>query len=300
MSVPNACALPRPARARGFTLPELLLVVAVLAALASLGWSAYAGVQRDANEQLAHVQLQQLGDALRRLRQDTGYWPGAGPFALAAAANVETADGAGVHCSDTSAGLWLRSALPTLMIGSGDVEAWRGRWFEHPANLFVLATAPVLCANHPLARLQRWDAASARGWRGPYLRAEVLGKVDVGDGLSQTGGNPLAGELQQDLLGLPAGGALPALDAAGQPCTRTQTGCRWRWHTVASTASGYSAADHELRHPRPLLYFGPASGRVRVVWVGSDGRWGGFANNNPCEPDVSAEGGADDLVICLD
>ncbi|MBK1689721.1 prepilin-type N-terminal cleavage/methylation domain-containing protein [Rubrivivax gelatinosus] len=296
-----ACPPPPARPVRGFTLTELLIVVAVLAAVAALGWSAYAGVQRDAQARLAQVQLRQLAQALRHFRDDTGHWPGSGPFALASATNVESGSAGTVSCSDTGEGLWLRSSLPALALGSGDVETWRARWFAHPANLWSLVNAPRLCANHALGRLQRWDPLSGRGWRGPYLRPESTGWVDVGDGLDATGGDPLGGELQRDLRGLPAGTALQAVDAAGADCSRLQDGCRWRWHTLAATAGGYDPAAHdEGSHPRPLLYFGPASGRVRVAWTGSDGRWGGFAADAPCDANAATEAGRDDVVICLE
>jgi len=239
-----------------------------------------------------------------------GYWPGQGPLALAPASNVETAAGSprAFTCSDTSAGLWLRNTLPGIHLPNGvaDVEVWRADWAAHPANLWQLAAQPMLCSNHPLGRLQDWDPAARRGWRGPYIDADRLGYVEVGNGLRPEGiGSALAGPVQADLRGLALGAPLPPLDAGGTECAATGvSACAWRWRIHASTWSGTVDERRNARpsHPRPILYFGPVSGRPRLVWVGPDGAFGGFSSDTAraCAPNADDPAGEDDRVVCLD
>ncbi|MFT3822163.1 MAG: prepilin-type N-terminal cleavage/methylation domain-containing protein [Rubrivivax sp.] len=293
-------------RLRGMTLLELLVVVAVVAALAGIGWSAYEGVYVAEQATLGRTQLQVLADAARRFKADTGYWPGQGPFALASAANVETTVSPRVvQCSDTSAGLWVRGTLPNVHIPGGvtDVGTWVGDWYAHPANLWLLMARPTLCANHVLGRLQDWDAASARGWRGPYVRGEQLGLVEVSNALAADGsGDPTAGVLQKNLRGLGAGRELAPVGLAYTDCGGVNADCAFRWRRVPTNDAAYDAQRHSFdRRARPLFYF-PA-GRPRVAWAGPDGRFGGLnpANApNACDPVTGAAGGDDDVVICLD
>lgn len=276
-------------------LGEMLVVVSIIAAVASLGWAAYAGLERSEADGLARVQLDQLAQALRAFHVDTGHWPGEGPFALAVAGNVETAAAAGVDCSDFSGGLVLRSSLPSIELPSTPVivSQWQEDWFGHPANLRQLAVAPVLCANHPLGRLQRWDSESRRGWRGPYLQPDKLLWVDAGN----SGPFYESAPLQRNLPNVPTGSAWLPL----QPCNSATDWCAFRWRTVESLRSGYDAQRDQLRSAgRPVLYFGPASGRVRLAHAGPDGRFGGFDPAYPCEANLAVNEGADDLVRCIE
>lgn len=290
----------------GLSLIELLVVVAILAALAGLGWTAYQGVYAEQQAQLGRVQLQQLAQAMRQFHADTGHWPGQGPFALASATNVESPSGPRhIECSDLSAGLWVRSTLPAVHVPGGvsDVEAWTAAWFAHPANLWALVTRPTLCANHVLGRLQDWQPGAARGWRGPYVQPEQLGWVEVGAGLAADGsGDASALPLQSDLNGLAAGLELPPVAAGHGPCASAADDCAYRWLSQRRDSTGFDVLRHAVpRRGRPLLYF-PA-GRPRLAWAGPDGRFGGLhaaASAQACEPDLAATGGADDLVICLE
>lgn len=291
------------------TLLELLVVVSVVAALAGMGWSAYRGVREAELDTLAEAKLRQTAEALRRFKADLGHWPGQGPLALAPSTNAETATGTPrqVTCSDTSAGLWLRSTLPSLNVPVGvtDVAAWRADWAAHPANLWQLVVQPVLCSNHPLGRLQDWSPAVDRGWRGPYLDPDQLGYVEVGNGLRPDGsGSALSAPVQSDLRGLPLGRWMAPLNASGAECADTDTGaCAWRWRIHSTQWPGYDKHQHtRATHPRPLLYFGPASGQPRLVWVGADGRFGGFSADvtRACTPNTADPAGEDDRVLCLD
>lgn len=285
-----------PRGSAGFSLVELLVVVAVVVALAGIAWGRYGDIEQVELDRLAAVQLDELARALRAFRADTGFWPGQGPFALASSG--ASATGGGVDRASLPA-----IALPPVAV---DVDEWEASWFAHPSNLWQLFARPVIEAAHPLARLAQWDAAHARGWRGPYLDAGLRLFVDMGINGSIYAGGPTAGTLegglvQRNLTAMPAGRPRPPLDSA---CDADDP-CIDRWMRIASTTLGSSEphADYQFeRLGRPLLYFGPAYGRVRIAHAGGDGRFGGLNAATPCEPNPSDPDGygADDLVRCLD
>jgi len=70
---------PRPGQA-GFTLLELLVVLSVLAAVAGIGVLALGGVTQDTRAELVRAEMNQIANAIRRFRADTGYWPKKGVF----------------------------------------------------------------------------------------------------------------------------------------------------------------------------------------------------------------------------
>jgi prepilin-type N-terminal cleavage/methylation domain-containing protein len=297
-----AAVLPPPSALaqRGLTLGEMLVVIAIVAALASVAWGRYATLARSEADRLVRVQLDQITQALRAFHADTGHWPGEGPFALAPAGSIESPNaGGGYDCTGipSDGGLSARAGLPELHLPGGavDLEAWRENWFAHPANLGQLFTRPLLCTNHPLGRLMYWDAEARRGWRGPYLDPTKLLRVDAGHdgaGLEQA-------PVQRNLPNVPAGAPLPPLP----PCaTAAAAECAFRWRSVDSLSAGYDAArDQFSALGRPLFYFRPtATTPARIAHAGADGRFGGFALATPCQPDLSAARGADDLVLCLD
>ena len=284
-------------RLHGYSLIELLVVVGVVLALASVAWAHYGSVARDETNRLVQVQLDQLARAVHAFHADTGYWPGEGPFALAPAANSETlnADGSYSCSGDLSAGLVVRASLPDITLPSTvpDVDAWRAAWHAHPANLWQLFDAPVLCANAPLGRLGRWNDRAARGWHGPYLDPGKHLWVDMGsDSDFWESGNQ-----QRNLYNLPAGYPRAPLDtcAADEHCTYRW----WRkpgWQIDADDEA--TDFDYE-RLGRPVLYFGPRFGRPRIAHPGDDGRFGGLDASAPCLS-ASNDAGLDDEIRCLD
>jgi len=70
---------PMPGQA-GFTLLELLVVLSVLAAVAGIGVLALGGVTQDTRAELVRAEMNQIANAIRRFRADTGYWPKEGVF----------------------------------------------------------------------------------------------------------------------------------------------------------------------------------------------------------------------------
>jgi prepilin-type N-terminal cleavage/methylation domain-containing protein len=275
---------------RGFTLIELLTVCAILAALAYVTWGAYMGADTRAEDELAQVELLRLAAALQRFHDDTGYWPGEGPFRLA-----------GEKCADLAAGGMDSGGLP--IAESVSDHAARKQWFASPANFSLLYERPAFCDKHPLRRLATWNAESHRGWNGPYL--------------------PLAGRLWLDArqslpvgasMNLHAAANIPAFGAGPKfpPDNRDPADCIpeggqgycFAFRDMGWTRNGYDADRQTLaRYARPFFFFRETREAnrqaARVVYWGADGRYGGTHPDDPCKPNSATKDGKDDRIVCL-
>lgn len=263
-----------PACERGFTLIELLVVVAILLAISYLGFAVVFDTQKHAEDRVARAQLLVVAKALRQFKADTGYYPGQGPFALN---RTCTLDGAPIEPGAIV-------PTPDLVPGTADACAW----FQSPANLALLFREAPLTPDpaHPQASLLAWDAAAQRGWRGPYLPRAALAWLDLGTNLD-------SGTLLADVPAEPAG-----------PAFAPVANLYLRWRAIPSSAAGYVAQRDDFeRHPRPILHFDlepSAGGRPRVVYTGPDGAYGGANPDDACLPNLTANAGRDDLVVCLE
>lgn len=294
-------------RDRGFTLIELLVVCGILAALSYIAWGSYAGVQDRAEDDIARAEMPRLADALKRFKADTGYYPGQGPFALAAPGTSETANGDGFDCNPV--GGVLRSwAQP-------DLDSDRDAWFASPINIALLTDAPSLCANHPLASLSRWNPETRRGWHGPYLDRASRAWVDhgadfntdtLGVGAPDGQGSPLLGAKLHDIPAFGAGPRHAASTGSGSRCVDAHVednGCLLGWREIPRETAGYDHTKHDLSaRARPFAVFGlngHANNPPRIVYFGRDGRYGGRNMSNACQPNLTDPDGTDDQVLCL-
>jgi prepilin-type N-terminal cleavage/methylation domain-containing protein len=60
----------------GFSLIELLVVLALLVAIAGIGTAYYGTVEEDKKDDLTRIELNQLAMAAKQFHADTGFWPG--------------------------------------------------------------------------------------------------------------------------------------------------------------------------------------------------------------------------------
>ncbi|MDR2637789.1 MAG: prepilin-type N-terminal cleavage/methylation domain-containing protein [Zoogloeaceae bacterium] len=277
---------------RGFTLIELLLVCSLLAAVSLLAWGAYAGVDQRAKDELARAELLRLASALRRFHDDTGYWPGQGPFRL------------NTDCNAMSNGSISAASVPSE-VSNDD----RAAWFHSPANMSLLFEAPEMCSEHPLSHLATWDDRNHRGWHGPYLPLGSRRWVDVWKGLeleTTKNASPETSNNNADMLAaVPAFGAgpdFPPVDKDYAACAASSA-CFLGWSGLPGGEDEDDDNDHRFsRHPRPFIFLlsvpsgSPSGVFPRVVYWGADGRYGGVdTNTDPCLPSAHS----DDVVICL-
>ncbi|MEM7194796.1 MAG: prepilin-type N-terminal cleavage/methylation domain-containing protein [Pseudomonadota bacterium] len=264
----------------GYTLLELIVVVAILAAVAGIGTIALRNVDQEKAVDVARIEMREIATAIRQFKQDTGYFPGQGPFALYDDDGDGTAD---VDCA---------LCIATGCAGVGAVDpatADSQAWFESPLNLTLLFAEPTLCANHPQANVLASTGFNntGRGWNGPYITkaegyADLETDPDREDGsgaLTTDGATPFA------LIDIPA---------LADPFDINGDDNDYQW---AATAGG--AAELGLGLPY-MLFVRSIDGRdiARLVSVGADGDYGGVVGTANVD-DWCAPNDDDDLIICL-
>jgi prepilin-type N-terminal cleavage/methylation domain-containing protein len=145
-------------RRRGFTLLEMVVVVAILAVVAGTAIVALGGTEDDARTLLARSEMATLRDALVRWKQDIGSFP------------------------DTSGSLTPLVALALGRDPAGNVTPLPDPSLASTANGWVLAnpgTSVPPALTFPSASLSTWNPATRRGWRGPYLSIELTSRLLV-------------------------------------------------------------------------------------------------------------------------
>lgn len=180
----------------GFSLLEMMVVISLLAATAYVATGAYTHFLDHADEQLVYSEMQEIAKAIRQFKQDTGYYPKEGPFAL--------------QLLTTDPGNVTKTMLPNYIgnTSEGLTNDEISRWFYSPANLYQLTTdtSPLSGSSH---QLKEWNPETGRGWRGPYLSGFRDGYVDIRDGISSSNspagnkdGDPLSGNNIPDVVGI--------------------------------------------------------------------------------------------------
>lgn len=185
---------------RGFTLLELLIVVAVMAIIAGAAIVLLGETETRAQQHLATSEIGELKKALLRFREDTGYFPTQGPFNL-----------------DSRAGGFVPQAnLPDYVASGAEIA-----WFDCPANFWQLFENPLTEDRNGNGVLDSgedtngnstidtfhslgvWNPDAGRGWHGPYLSRTGNGYVRVGASLLTTGaGSPATGTAINDVVGV--------------------------------------------------------------------------------------------------
>jgi prepilin-type N-terminal cleavage/methylation domain-containing protein len=146
----------QPAQAQqGFTLLELLVVVSILAAVAGIATSAVGGYNERAREELVHVEMNNIADAIYKFHTDTGYFPKTGLF------------GEGER-DEISVGKLIYQYPET---------------FKSEENLDFLYEQPAKCTKKStlndciedaslktvITKLATWNSDQSIGWNGPYM-----------------------------------------------------------------------------------------------------------------------------------
>lgn len=240
-------------RRAGLTLLELLLVVAILA-LAAMGMLRLAGGTEDRTARdLVRVEMREVRKALLQFRKDTGFLPRTGPFACVSQGG--------------------RASPPP---GLDHPDAWAAC----PANLVQLCEEPRDAEGEPV---MPWDPDTGRGWRGPYLRWDGEGAVDLGAGLDSRGeGCPESGPL---LTGVPA---------VADPFVHPQAGPVFVWRPLVPDPAGPTAP---LLRGRPYYLFEPeVPERARLVSSGPDGV---YESQDLADPGGGPARIGDDVVLFL-
>lgn len=278
---------------KGFTLLELLVVVSILAAISFTTATVFQGIDEEVDGQLAQVELVEVAKAVKRFRADTGYFPKEGPFDLDADATV----------TGSSACQTLYTALtgsatghPAAAVDVDDASLFpayapvdcddKVAWFYNAANLSQLTAVGTVQAG--MSAVNGWDAAAAKGWRGPYLDASAEGYVDIGS-TDLSLWSPSAGTVWKDV---------PAVFTGGPE--RPQ-GSYYVSRRVPSNNAGYLAGEvTDLEWSgRPVLMFVDKGGDVvaeKVVLVS-------MGQNGQLDSDIAALQGCspagDDQIICI-
>ena len=224
-------------RSRGFTLLELVVVVAVLAIVAGAMLWNLDGVEDRARTDIAKTDMMRIREAILQFRADTGYLPKQGPFALAA-------DGGDVASTNVvPADYAARFASPAHL----------GQLFGPPVTDVAEESKPIDLVN-PATLIRPWNPDTGRGWKGPYLSRRGLSQVQIGVGMGLDGSGTGPGD--------DAGGLLSNIPAAPDPFLKAPRNAVYSWLRDAVVV------DFE---GRPYFVLDLLSESARVVCNGANG-----------------------------
>jgi len=131
----------------GFTLLELLAVIALMAVVAGMAVLAYEGVQDQGRQDATRFEIAEIRNALLQFRRDSGSndLPGQGVYV----------------CEDPANAGKINPDLVNLPSEAGTTDAAKLAWCESPANFWMLFADPSG---------NGWNPDTHRGWNGPYLQ----------------------------------------------------------------------------------------------------------------------------------
>lgn len=246
-------------RISGFTLLELLVVVTLMAIVATVALVANDGVQDEAAMAATKYEMAELRKALLQFRRDTGVFPGNGAYACQAPSD--------------------EFEYPAF------VTANHLDWCQSPANFWMLYSCPlkddvVTPVDEGLPC--KWNPDTKRGWNGPYLSKSGPSYVDVGLITEANAGSELTGTPHQNVRGVADKFSHPPLQVG------TNQYLSWRLSPAASA---------EGKAGRPYLLFDLDGDDARVVSMGADGQYNG-PGSSACDPPI-INGEPRDLVLCL-
>ena len=147
----------RRARA-GFTLVELLIVVAIIGILLAITMVSLMRIREVARNNIAYADLRMIGDAASRLMFDTGKWPGGIPVGSSDPQKCWDLDtpAAGLRSADSNFQHWKGPYIKQV-----PVDPW-GRKYFFDANFHVAGTGyPVVASMGPKHMLSKSDDADA-------------------------------------------------------------------------------------------------------------------------------------------
>lgn len=131
----------------GFTLLELLAVIALMAVVAGTAVLAYEGVQDQGRQDATRFEMAEIRNALLQFRRDSG---------------SNNLPGQGVYvCEDPANAGKINPDLVNLPAEAGVTDAAKLAWCESPANFWMLFADPLG---------NGWNPDTHRGWNGPYLQ----------------------------------------------------------------------------------------------------------------------------------
>jgi len=246
-------------RILGFTLLELLVVVALMAIVATVALVANEGVQDEAAVDATKYEMAELRKALLQFRRDTGVFPGNGAYACQAPSD--------------------EFEYPAF------VTANHLDWCQSPANFWMLYSCPLKDdVDTPVDEGSpcKWNPDTKRGWNGPYLSKSGPGYVDVGLIAESDAGSELTGTLLQNVRGVADKFSHPPVEVGANEYLA------WRLSPEAA-AEGKSG--------RPYVLFDLDGDDARIISMGPDGLYNG-PGSSACDP-LIINGKSLDLVLCL-
>lgn len=155
----------------GFTLFELLVVVAIIAAVASIGIAFFPEAEGVADDGLARSEMHIIASAVRRFEQDTGYLPRMGPFR-----------------GDDGADEDVNGIVRPISTSPFNLE----QLLVEPDNSAANDEYWVETFNIPEALIS-FNPRTGRGWNGPYLTEISVGCATIGDDFRASSGGYTSG-----------------------------------------------------------------------------------------------------------